>query len=191
MSLERKPRALRQWKNNLCSLAPSGPEVHLPLLECKIVQTLSVSNRKSENRIIALRSPGLNFQDLMVRQGAIDSPPKCPFILGFECAGDVEQVGEGVEDFQVGDQVVALPEYRAWAELVAVPSKYVYKLPKGLSYLDAVTITMNYTVAYILLFEIGALTQGKSVLVHSVGGGVPKLGLIKPNGSEGFFPVLR
>ncbi|XP_019767072.2 synaptic vesicle membrane protein VAT-1 homolog-like [Dendroctonus ponderosae] len=122
--------------------------------------------------LIRVKACGLNFQDLMVRQGAIDSPPKCPFILGFECAGDVEQVGEGVEDFQVGDQVVALPEYRAWAELVAVPSKYVYKLPKGLSYLDAVTITMNYTVAYILLFEIGALTQGKSVLVHSVGGGV-------------------
>ncbi|CAG9762063.1 unnamed protein product [Ceutorhynchus assimilis] len=122
--------------------------------------------------LIRVKACGLNFQDLMVRQGAIDSPPKCPFILGFECAGDIEQVGEGVEDFQVGDRVVALPEYRAWAELVAVPAKYVYKLPQGLSYLDAVTITMNYTVAYILLFEIGAITQGKSILVHSVGGGV-------------------
>lgn len=122
--------------------------------------------------LIRVKACGLNFQDLMVRQGAIDSPPKCPFILGFECAGDVEQVGEGVEDFQVGDKVVALPEYRAWAELVAVPAKYVYKLPNGLSYLDAVTITMNYTVAHILLFEIGGLTQGKSILVHSVGGGV-------------------
>lgn len=56
MILERRPLALLQWKrkNNLCSLAPYGPEVHLPLVECKIVQTLSVSNRKSENRIIAL-----------------------------------------------------------------------------------------------------------------------------------------
>lgn len=71
--------------------------------------------------------------------------------------------------------MVALPEYRAWAELVAVPAKYVYKLPNDLSYLDAVTITMNYTVAYILLFEIGGLTQGKSILVHSVGGGVVSL----------------
>lgn len=44
---------------------------------------------------------GLNFQDLMARLGAIDSPPKTPTILGFECAGEVEAVGEGVEDFQV------------------------------------------------------------------------------------------
>ncbi|XP_066154721.1 synaptic vesicle membrane protein VAT-1 homolog-like [Euwallacea fornicatus] len=122
--------------------------------------------------LIRVKACGLNFQDLMVRQGAIDAAPKCPFILGFECAGDIEQIGEGVEDFQIGDRVVALPEFRAWAELVAVPAKYVYKLPNDLSYLDAVTITMNYTVAYILLFEIGALTQGKSLLVHSVGGGV-------------------
>ena len=44
---------------------------------------------------------GLNFQDLMARLGAIDSPPKTPTILGFECAGEVEALGEGVEDFQV------------------------------------------------------------------------------------------
>ncbi|CAH1163559.1 unnamed protein product [Phaedon cochleariae] len=122
--------------------------------------------------LIRVKACGLNFQDLMVRQGAIDSPPKCPFILGFECAGEIEQLGEGVEDFAIGDQVVALPEYRAWSELVAVPAKYVYKLPKNVSHLDAVTITMNYTVAHILLFEMAGLTKGKSILVHSVGGGV-------------------
>lgn len=37
----------------------------------------------------------------MVRQGVIDSPPKCPFILGFECAGEIEQIGDGVEGFSV------------------------------------------------------------------------------------------
>lgn len=37
----------------------------------------------------------------MARQGAIDSPPKTPFIMGSECAGDIEQVGEGVENFKV------------------------------------------------------------------------------------------
>jgi len=44
---------------------------------------------------------GLNFQDLMARQGAIESLPKAPFILGFECSGVIEQVGEGVEKFKV------------------------------------------------------------------------------------------
>lgn len=44
---------------------------------------------------------GLNFQDMMTRRGAIDSPPKTPFIMGSECAGEIEAVGEGVENFAV------------------------------------------------------------------------------------------
>lgn len=132
----------------------------------------------------------------MVRLGAIDSPPKTPTILGFECAGEVEAVGEGVEDFKVscrrneiriitiyilsfllfslkvGDRVVALPEFRAWAELCAVPTEYVYKLPDELSFQDAAAITMNYLVAYIIVFELSSLRPGKSLMLHSAGGGV-------------------
>ncbi|MBO8666593.1 alcohol dehydrogenase catalytic domain-containing protein, partial [Staphylococcus aureus] len=74
---------------------------------------------------------GLNFQDLMARQGVIESLPKAPFILGFECSGIIEQVAEGVEKFKVGDRVVALPEWRAWSELVSVPAKNVFAIPDG------------------------------------------------------------
>jgi len=72
----------------------------------------------------------------------------------------------------VGDRVVALPDHKAWAELVAVPATSVFALPPGMSYLDAAAIIMNYTVAYILLFELAHLTPGKSLLLHSAGGGV-------------------
>lgn len=72
----------------------------------------------------------------------------------------------------MGDRVVALPDHKAWAELVAVPATSVFALPPGMSYLDAAAITMNYTVAYILLFELANLTPGKSLLLHSSGGGV-------------------
>lgn len=68
--------------------------------------------------------------------------------------------------------MVALPDHKAWAELVTVPATSVFALPPGMSYLDAAAITMNYTVAYILLFELAHLTPGKSLLLHSAGGGV-------------------
>lgn len=45
----------------------------------------------------------------MARQGAIDSPPKTPFIMGSECAGDIEQVGEGVENFKVSKRARSQP----------------------------------------------------------------------------------
>lgn len=78
-----------------------------------------------------------------MRQGAIDNQPKTPFILGFECAGEIEAIGENVEGLAVGDRVAALSDSRAWAELVNVPAKHVYKLPKNLDYQDAVAITLN------------------------------------------------
>lgn len=132
----------------------------------------------------------------MVRLGAIDNPPKTPAILGFECAGEIEAVGDGVEDFKVhlnkikdfskqgfardlsdlffkvGDRVVALPEYQAWAELCAVSTKYVYKLPDDISFHDAAAMTLNYLVAYIIVNDLILLRQGKSVMLHSAGGGV-------------------
>lgn len=122
--------------------------------------------------LIRVKACGLSFQDLMFRQGAIDSPPKCPVTLGFECAGEVEKVGEGVDKFKVGDRVVALPECKGWAELVSVPTQYVFLLPPDISYQEATALTMNYVLAYVLLFDMAGLSPGKSILLHSAGGGV-------------------
>lgn len=108
----------------------------------------------------------------MLRQGVLDNAPKAPFIMGFECAGEVEAVGEGVTDVKVGDRVAALAESRAWAELVNVPAKYVYKIPSSMSFQDASAITLNAVVAYALLFDVGNLRPGQTVLIHSIGGGV-------------------
>lgn len=83
--------------------------------------------------------------------------------------------------------MVALPDHKAWAELVAVPATSVFALPPGMSYLDAAAITMNYTVAYILLFELAHLTPGKSLLLHSAGGGV----VSRRENSPFIFVLLR
>lgn len=108
----------------------------------------------------------------MVRQGAIDNQPKTPFILGAECAGEIEAVGEGVEDLKVGDRVAALAEQGAWAELAAVPARHVYKLPAQMDFQQAVAVTLNFVVAQALLFDVGNLKPGQTILVHSAGGGV-------------------
>lgn len=73
---------------------------------------------------------------------------------------------------QVGDRVVALPEFKAWAELVAVPTKYVYSIPDNMSFSDAAAVAINFVVAHILLFDLAAIRPGKSLLLHSAGGGV-------------------
>jgi len=122
--------------------------------------------------LVRVRSTGLNFLDLMARQGAIDNLPKAPFIMGFELAGEVEAVGEKVEGFTVGQKVCAISDMKAWAELVAVPAKHCYPLPDGVSYQDASALLVNYTVAHALLFDVASLREGQTVLIHSIGGGV-------------------
>ncbi|XP_060564078.1 synaptic vesicle membrane protein VAT-1 homolog-like isoform X2 [Ruditapes philippinarum] len=122
--------------------------------------------------LISVKACGLNFVDLMVRQGVLEHPPKTPLTIGFECAGDVEAVGENTEGFAVNDRVIGFINYGAWGEKVTVQAKYVYKMPSNMSYQDGSALPMNYLAAYIMLFDIGNLKKGMTVFSHNIGGGV-------------------
>lgn len=65
-----------------------------------------------------------------------------------------------------------MPDCKAWSELVAVSTKYVYKLPQEMSFQDAAAMLMNFVVAYGLVFDTACVRQGQTVLIHSAGGGV-------------------
>ncbi|XP_039766421.1 synaptic vesicle membrane protein VAT-1 homolog-like isoform X2 [Ornithorhynchus anatinus] len=121
---------------------------------------------------IRIKACGLNFIDLMVRQGNIDSPPKTPLVPGFECSGIVEALGVGVKGFEIGERVMAFVNYNAWAEVVCTPADFVYKIPDDMSFSEAAAFPMNFVTAYMMLFEVANLRSGMSVLVHSAGGGV-------------------
>ncbi|XP_038627169.1 synaptic vesicle membrane protein VAT-1 homolog-like [Tachyglossus aculeatus] len=121
---------------------------------------------------IRIKACGLNFIDLMVRQGNIDSPPKTPLVPGFECSGIVEALGIGVKGFEIGDRVMAFVNYNAWAEVVCTPADFVYRIPDDMSFSEAAAFPMNFVTAYMMLFEVANLRSGMSVLVHSAGGGV-------------------
>uniref|UniRef100_A0A674CDU5 Vesicle amine transport 1-like n=1 Tax=Salmo trutta TaxID=8032 RepID=A0A674CDU5_SALTR len=121
---------------------------------------------------IRVKACGLNFLDLMVRQGNIDNPPKTPLVPGFECSGIVEAMGENTKGFEIGDRVMAFVNYNAWAEVVCTPLDYVYNMPDDMTFPEAAAFSMNFVAAYMMLFEVANLREGMSVLVHSAGGGV-------------------
>ncbi|XP_045888958.1 synaptic vesicle membrane protein VAT-1 homolog-like isoform X1 [Micropterus dolomieu] len=121
---------------------------------------------------IRVKACGLNFLDLMVRQGTIDNPPKPPVVPGFECCGIVESVSENTTGFEIGDRVMAFVNYNAWAEVVCTPVDFVYKMPDEMTYAEAAAFSLNFVAAYMMLFEVANLREGMSVLVHSAGGGV-------------------
>jgi NADPH:quinone reductase-like Zn-dependent oxidoreductase len=121
---------------------------------------------------IAVRAAGINFADTMARIGLYPDAPKPPAVLGYEVAGEVESVGEGVTDISVGDRVMAGTRFGGHAELVVVPAAQVLALPDRLSFEQGAAFPVNYGTAYAGLVLMGSLREGDRVLIHAAAGGV-------------------
>lgn len=121
---------------------------------------------------IAVRAAGINFADTMARVGLYPDAPKPPCVLGYEVAGEVESVGEGVSEFAVGDRVMAGTRFGGQAELVAVDAAQALPLPERLSFEQGAAFPVNYGTAYAALILMGGLREGQRVLIQAAAGGV-------------------
>src|SRR5262245_21059177 len=121
---------------------------------------------------VAVKAAGVNFAETMARMGLYPDAPKPPCVLGYEVAGEVESVGEGVDSLKVGDRVMAGIRFGGHAELVAVPAEQVLSFPEGWSFEQATAVPVNYATAYAALITMGGLKEGERVLIHAAAGGV-------------------
>ncbi len=121
---------------------------------------------------IAVRAAGINFADLMARAGVYPDAPPPPCVVGYEVAGEVESVGEGVSEHKVGDRVIAGTRFGGYAELVSVPVDQVVPLPKKFSFEQGAAFVVNYTTAYAALVIMGGLKADERLLIHAAAGGV-------------------
>jgi NADPH:quinone reductase-like Zn-dependent oxidoreductase len=121
---------------------------------------------------IAVRAAGINFADTLARVGLYPDAPKTPCVLGYEVAGEVESVGDGVSSCAVGDRVMAPTRFGGQAELATVRGEQVLSLPDRISFEQGAAFPVNYATAYAALVIMGSLRGGDRVLVHAAGGGV-------------------
>jgi NADPH:quinone reductase-like Zn-dependent oxidoreductase len=121
---------------------------------------------------IAVKAAGVNFADTMARVGLYPDAPKPPCVMGYEVAGEVESVGDGVEELAVGDRVFAGTRFGGQAELVTVPAAQALKLPERLGFEQGAAFPVNYGTAYAALIVMGSLRGGNRVLIHAAAGGV-------------------
>ena len=127
---------------------------------------------RDDQVVIRVRAAGLNFADILSRQGLYpDSPPK-PVVMGYEVSGVVEAVGKDVDSSLVGKAVGAMTPFGGQSELVAVRAMQVFDKPDKLTFEQTAAIPVNYLTAYALLLVMGSLHEGESVLIHNAGGGV-------------------
>jgi NADPH:quinone reductase-like Zn-dependent oxidoreductase len=121
---------------------------------------------------VAVKAAGINFADTMARIGLYPDAPKPPCVLGYEVAGEIESVGDGVTAHAVGDRVVAGTRFGGQAELVTVDASQAWPLPERLSFEQGAAFPVNYGTAYAALVMMGSLREGTRVLIHAAAGGV-------------------
>src|SRR5215471_6143613 len=101
--------------------------------------------------LIRVKAAGLNFADILARQGLYPDGPSKPCIMGYEVSGLVEAAGAGVDPAIIGEPVIALTRFGGQAELVAVAAAQTFPKPENLSFEDAAAIPVNYLTAWALL----------------------------------------
>src|ERR1700742_3747918 len=122
--------------------------------------------------LIRVQASGINFADIMTRQGLYPDAPKLPAVVGYEVAGIVESVAPEADSALVGEAVLALTRFGGYADMISVPLGQVFEKPKELTFEQAAAVPVTYLTAYGLLVAMGGLRRGEAVLIQNAGGGV-------------------
>ena len=127
---------------------------------------------KKGELLISIKACSVNFPDTLIIQGLYQFRPEPPFSTGSDFAGVVEEVGEGVSHFKVGDEVVGFNPYGGFAEKVTAPANVCFPKPKGMNMVNASAFLMAYGTSYHALKDRGQVKEGDTVLVLGASGGV-------------------
>jgi NADPH:quinone reductase-like Zn-dependent oxidoreductase len=126
--------------------------------------------------LVRVHAAGVNPVDWKVRAGAFKSrDAELPQIPGYDVAGVVEKVGEGVQRLKAGDEVfgfLSLSRGGAYAEYVAAPERELALKPKKLDFVQAAAVPLAALTAWQALFDSAGLEEGQTVLIHAGAGGV-------------------
>lgn len=121
---------------------------------------------------LKLKACSINFPDLLMIQGKYQFKPDLPFSPGMEGSGIVTELGPGVDNVSVGDEVVAGLRIGGFAEEVNAAAAACRPIPKGMDFVKAAAYPAAYLTAYVALVVRGNLKAGETLLVHGSTGGV-------------------
>ncbi len=141
------------------------------------IETVDVPGPGRGEVRIRVKALGLNRAEAMLRSGNYIETATLPSGLGFEAAGLVESVGEGVDGFVPGDAVSVVPpqsmlRWPAYGELVSFPAELVVKHPPSLSWEAAAAVWMQYVTAYGALIDLARLGKGDFVVITAASSSV-------------------
>jgi len=139
----------------------------------------------ADEALVRVRACTLNYHDIFTRRGMPGIKVPMPAIMGLDFAGDIVALGAGVKEWKVGERVMIDPVDRVGpgglvgevrpgglAELCAVPTHHLVRLPAGVSYEDAACLPVAYGTAIRMMFTIGQIKANDRILILGASGGV-------------------
>jgi NADPH:quinone reductase-like Zn-dependent oxidoreductase len=121
---------------------------------------------------IRVEASGINFAEIMARQGLYQDAPPPPMVVGYEVAGVIDAVGSKVSADRTGQRVLAMTRFGGYADTVCVPSEQAYEMPESMSFEEGAALVVTYLTAYHMLFNVFRVRSGDHVLIHQAAGGV-------------------
>src|SRR6266536_249098 len=122
--------------------------------------------------LIRVTAAGVNFGDISQAHGTFLGGPQPPYLAGFEAAGEIAAVGEGVTGLEPGARVIGVGiGCGAFAEYTALPSAAVMPVPAGWAEEQALGLVVNWPTALAALRPLGRIAVGETVLIHAAAGG--------------------
>src|SRR5580698_7306700 len=106
---------------------------------------------------IRVRAAGINFADLMARVGLYPDAPKIPCVVGYEVSGTIDQVGDGVSEFHVGDRVFGMPKFGGYADTLVIGTSQVFPMPQKMTFEQGAALPVVYLTAYNMMLFTGTL----------------------------------
>ena len=149
----------------LLSLAPGGPE------------TLRLSELPDPvagpgELVVRVHAAAINYPDVLIIEDKYQFKPARPFAPGGEIAGEVIGLGDGVEEWAIGDRLIAVPGWGGLVEKIAIPAKSAFRLPAERSFVDGAALLLTYATSIHALYDRGNLASGETLLVLGAAGGV-------------------
>ena len=158
----------KDLKTQMTCLAISEPGAPDVLAQ----QTRSIPEIRPGEVIIKVAAAGINYPDILQRQGRYAVPPGASDLPGLEVAGTIAAIGEGASKWQVGDKVCALVPGGGYATYCRAPAVQCLPVPNGLSMAEAATLPEVYFTIWFNLAMQGDLRTVKRILIHGGSGGI-------------------
>lgn len=156
MNLPLVMRALQQTSLN-------GPQ------DLRMISDAPVPTAGPGQVLIRVTAAGVNMADLSQADGSFAGGPQPPYLAGFEAAGEVVAVGDGVTSVPLGAHVVGVG-YGAFAQYMVLPAVAAMPVPTGWTDEQALGLVVNMPTAVAVL-KLGQLLAGQTVLIHAAAGG--------------------